>query len=57
MCNIAFQAMLKTKLNIFVTCFTEASVNVSSCRSHLPLTVMITFVLFADPMELLATHL
>ena len=55
--NIAFQAMLKTKLNIFVTCFTDASVNVSSCRCHLPLTVMITFALLADPMELLAPHL
>ena len=57
MCNIAFQAMLKTKLNIFVTFFTHGSVYVSSCRSHLPLTVMITFALLADPMELLATHL
>ena len=55
--NIAFAAMLKTKLNIFVTCFSDESVNVSSCRSHLPLTVMITFALLADPMELLATHL
>ena len=55
--NIAFQAMLKAKLNIFVTCFTDASVNVTSCRSHLPLTVMITFALLADPMELLATQL
>ena len=26
-------------------------------RSHLPFTVMLTFVLLADPMELLATHL
>ena len=57
MCNIAFQAMLKTKLNIFVTFFTHGSVYVSSCRSHLPLTVMETVVLLADPMELLATHL
>ena len=55
--NIVFQAMLKTKLNIFVTCFTDASVNVSSCRSHLPLTVMETVALLVDPMELLATHL
>ena len=31
--------------------------NVSMCEPHLPLTVMETFVLLVDPMELLATHL
>ena len=31
--------------------------NVSMCEPHLPLTVMETVALLADPMELLATHL
>ena len=31
--------------------------NVSVCEPHLPLTVMETVALLADPMELLATHL
>ena len=31
--------------------------NVSMCEPHLPLTVIVTVALFADPMELLATHL
>ena len=31
--------------------------NMSMCEPHLPLTVMETVALLADPMELLATHL
>ena len=31
--------------------------NVGTCEPHLPLTVMETVALLADPMELLATHL
>ena len=37
--------------------YRRLSVNMSTRASHLPLTVMETSVLLADPMELLATHL